>query len=205
MKIELCEDNGCFNNGVVSLVILQITRDNGSITRVPYQADKTIKELYDDIGKMTLKDLPTLNRSSIIQPTYDSYFEVKDSIIGVKNLTIQNEDIVKCVKLHPRDPGADCDLVVGNEYRVIGSIRKGGEILYYEVLDDNSDVKIRIQTYPDEIELVRKHVPPPPRKQVFETTKKCPECGEISSLELNGSQYSGECTKCGILMIQERK
>lgn len=208
MKIELCEDNGRFNNGVVSLVILQITQNDGSVVRVPYQADKTIQELYADVGKITLKEGPVLsgNKNNVFSSELLNQIDREPhlKIVG-KEHVIQNEDIVKCVKLHPRDPGSDCDLVVGNEYRVIGSIRKGGTLLFYEVLDDNSGTKIRIPTFPDEIELVSKFIPPPPRKQVFEITKKCPKCGEVNSLELNGNQYSGECTKCGVLLTQERK
>lgn len=202
MKITLCEDNGRFNNGAVSLVILEIVQDGGIVIRIPYQADKTIAELYADVGKVA-KVVPTpviTNKVSEVFPVE----KIAAHEIPMDRFSIEREDIVKCVKLHPRDPEAGCELTVGNEYRVIDISKQKGVIAYYEVLDDKSDNKIRIPVMPDEIELVRKRVMPAPRKQVFEIIKRCDACGEVNSMELNGDNYECSCIKCKKFLSEKR-
>lgn len=224
MKIELCEDNGFLNDGKPTLVVLVI---DGKY-RIPYEASKTIQELYVDVKKILdlrsekkLDDIPpsifidknvwknlpdsrirkTLDETIIVEDVTKHPSEIKEILMSDfrKSNEIEREDIVKCVKIHPRDPGADCDLIVGNKYRVININKVNKQVSSYEVIDDESVNKIRIPTLPDEVELFSKRVlkPPSQSKQVFEIIEKCDSCREENVLELNGDRYSGVCEKCG--------
>lgn len=208
MKIEICEDNGFMNDGVPTLVVLLVTMDNGKHTRVPYQADKTIQELYADVQKIKEpplvyngdKQLPLdYNPANIIFPLESNMPKFSNS------KTIEREDIVKVTNLKlDLDGNPNPELTVGEEYRVVSIIRSNGVIKYYELMNDKKDDKLRIPCFPSEVELVRKFVPPPPRREgIFEITKKC-ICGEVNALELNGDVYQGTCDKCGT-KIEERR
>lgn len=219
MKIELCENDAILNNGAPTLVVLVVTNDHGKQFRLPYQADKTIQMLYVEVEKIMLKEnfgiqekpeSSVINASTfrgpsehIIKPLDPTIFSQKNVVLknesSLLNNQIEREDIVKCVKIYPRDPGADCDLVLGNEYRVINIIKVNKQVSSYEVLDDKSGNKTRIPTLPDEVELFnkRKLKPLNKGKKIFEIIAKCDECHEDNVLELNGECYMGICEKCG--------
>lgn len=215
MKIELCEDNGFMNDGKPTLIVLVVTRDDGKQLRIPYEADKTIQQLYIDVQKVT--KLEVLNKyvqdgsidlfKAIVKDVVETRIssESKDNVSKVNE--IGREDIVKCVRLEKdMDGNVNEDISIGTEYRIIDIHKVNGQLHYYEVLDDSKGDKIRIPILPVEVELVRKFIPPPPRKQVFEISKKC-ECGEMNALDLNGDQYEGVCTNpnCGKTLIQKRE
>lgn len=195
MKIELTDSNGCIQpDGIPTLVILLID----GMRRIPYPADRTIQQLYYDVQK--------LNKDATGPHGQGSVGEVAPQQLPppLQDLnTIQREDIVKCVKMRPRDPGSNQDLKVGDEYRVVEIISKNKIVEGYELIDDNSDFRMRITVTPDEIELVRKAPPKKPREMNFQITKNC-ECGEINVLELNGNQYECNCVKCGKHLIENR-
>ena len=50
MRIELCEDNGILNGGKPTLVIVLIDGKQ----RIPYPAEKTIQELYEDVRVLSI-------------------------------------------------------------------------------------------------------------------------------------------------------
>lgn len=206
MKIEICEDNGFMNDGIPSLVVLLVTLDNGKQTRIPYQADRTIQELYHDINKINVSEF----KISSIMPFKQAEMPLESTILkkeGVSknNNRIEREDIVKVTNLRlDLDGNPNPELEVGNEYRVINIIKDNGSVKYYELMNDVKNDKMRIPCFPSEVELVRKFVPPPPRREgIFEITKKC-LCGEVNALELNGDVYQGTCDKCGTIMEERR-
>jgi hypothetical protein len=115
---------------------------------------------------------------------------------------IQQEDIVECVTVRERDPGTDADLipVIGKEYRVIKTVKRGNTVEFYEVLDDSAGTKIRMPLFYAEVKLKRKHVPSPPRVVIPSIIKRC-LCGEDNALLLTSSgNYHGNCEKCGLKM-----
>ena len=210
MKIELCEDNGFLNDGNPTLVVLVI---NGK-HRIPYEATKTIQELYVDAHKY--KDeppdviQPEKPSPSFISPTISessscSAPPAKLDIVEIDD--IEREDIIRCHRLEKDlDGNVNEELTIGNEYRVINIIKQQNKLLCYEVLDDKADNKIRIPIRPDECELVKKHYKQIPRVQIFELKKKCSNCQEENALPLNKetNQYEISCVKCGSWMSEKR-
>lgn len=213
MKIELCEDNGfMFDDGKPTLVVLIITDEQGKQARIPYQAECTIQNLYADAKRI----IESPNTKFINQPKVEPFMVYPpnvrskepiaiDVIKSIKTNEIEREDIVTCVHLERDiDGNTNPELEIGHDYRVIDIFKQGGKITYYEVLNDIKKDMIRIPILPTEVKLKTKFIPGPPRKQVFEITKKC-LCGEICALELNGDRYSGECVKCGTRMEEIRR
>lgn len=195
MKIEICEHDG-FISGKPTLVILLITFPDGKQVRFPYKANRTLAQMFGDVQKLNIiEESRSFNKEHLLK--------IVDCIQKREDGIIEREDIVRCVKLHEREQGSDNDLAVGNEYRVVNIEKLNGQIVAYEVIDDNADFRMRIKVFPEEIELVRKFVPPAPRKQVFEVTKTC-QCGQINALELNGDRYEGKCEKCGKTLYEKR-
>jgi len=193
MKIELTDDNGVLNGGKPTLVVLVI---DGK-TRIPYEATKTIQELYCDVANLT--QLPA--SVEIIEEI------VKPEPVVSDCSDIEREDIIKCVRLEKDlDGNVNEEVEIGKEYRVIDIIKLQGALVCYEVLDDAKDDKMRIPVRPDEVELVRKHFKKKPRRQLYEITKKCAECREDNSLLLNEAtgQYEAECSKCGAKLVELR-
>jgi len=231
MKIELTDDNGMLHDGKPTLVVLVID----GVTRIPYEATKTIQELYEDVGKFTINSINkeaselsgvniipksplVLNPDNVTLPLNlrPSDFIVERATKSERDLleqdkaklidlsTIQKEDIVKCVKIHPRDDGLtnvevpDSGLVIGNEYRVFRIKIELDKLIFYEIIDDNSKDQQLISCLPDEIELLRKrkvktnHV----KKDYKQEIMKCAQCRTDNALDLVGDKYIGECVKC---------
>lgn len=195
MRIELCEDNGSLSaEGKPTLVILVITKDDGKQIRVPYQANKKISDLYVDARKLAInKDIESIEQFVSQQKEHSSQVILDSS----NNKEIQREDIVTCIRQEKDiDGNVNDEIEIGKQYRVIDIIKKAGKILYYEVLDDAKGDRIRVPILPSEVELTKKFVRTnPPRKEVFEITKKC-TCGEIVVLTLNENIYEGTCEVC---------
>lgn len=118
---------------------------------------------------------------------------------------IQREDIVKCVKVHPRDEDADVDLEVGGQYRVLSIKKDRGQVTSYDLINDNSTVQFRITCAPDEIELLRKRKikTNPVKTDYKQEIMKCSNCQTENALDLTpeGDKYSGKCTKCKAQLI----
>ncbi len=215
MKIELCEDNGFLNDGKPTLVVLVI---DGK-TRIPYEATKTIQELYEDVGKFALnsinKEASEISGVNIIsEPSADSVYNSIQEMYKESANQIQKEDIVKCVKIHPREEGADCDLEVGDEYRVLSISKNKGQDISYDVVDDNSPTPFRIKCMPDEVSLLRKRKikTNPVKKDYKQEMMKCSNCGtqnalnlcEDESIEGHYQKYVGNCSECKSLLIMPK-
>jgi len=223
MKIELCEDNGLLNDGKPTLVVLVIDGKH----RIPYEASKTIQELYVDAAKFkdNVPGVLNLNPQNVTVPLnldaaniqFTPYpptdIRSKDYVnhttqggSSFDNLNIEKEDIVKCIKVHPRDKGADVDLEVGNEYRVIFIKKQNGKVSSYDLMDDNSTVQFIITCLPDEVELLRKRkVKTNPVKTDYkQEIMKCDQCGTMNAINLDGDKYVGECEKCEARLEKER-
>ncbi len=189
MKIELCEDNGFLNDGKPTLVVLVIDGKH----RIPYEATKTIQELYVDVGKMTDVKVQQIHNflDTVSESDTDKLLDNINEFPG-----IEKEDIVKCIKVHPREEGSDCTMEVGNEYRVLSIKIERGKILSYEIVDDSTTESFRMRVFPDEIELLRKRkVKTNPVKKDYKQ-EIVKHCGEHNVLELVGDTYVGECIKC---------
>jgi hypothetical protein len=225
MKIELCEDNGLISeNGVPTMVVLLITLENGNKVRVPYDARKTIQDLYADaeviadakkFDKFVNPDpQPAIKVGVQIQNT-DLIADQAQSLMQTqtpmpnRSSIIEREDIVQCVDLEKDLDGnvnvGREEMVIGNFYRVIDIYKKDRMITHYDVLDDEKNDKIRIPVFPREIKLFKKRIQGPPRKMVFDTIKNC-ECGEKNVLLLDESinKYVGTCERCGKALQAER-
>ncbi len=220
MKIELCEDNGFLNDGKPTLVVLVID----GVHRIPYEATKTIQELYEDVAKMPL----VLDPDKVTLPLDITPVSVQippENIIKTSDHTdfsklsqepngklilltdeIEKEDIVKCVKVHPRLEGADVDLEVGGEYRVLSIKKERGQVMSYDLMNDNSKTQFRITCTPDEVELLRKRKikTNPVKTDYKQEIMKCAVCHTENALELVGDKYVGECTKCKAKLIMPR-
>lgn len=209
MKITLEEDNGFISgDGKPTLVVLVVTMDDGQQRRIPYHADRTIQQLYEDVRKIKIPfiiplPLPRLEVASD-EDVVRALQAGKINILNSSAREIEREDIVKCVKLHPREPGSDCDLSVGDLYRVIDIKKQNGELLYYEVIDDNSKNKTRIVISPDEVELIKKAVKPSPRKNIVQSTVFC-DCGfeNVINLVPGTDIFSGQCEKCNQILSKK--
>lgn len=82
MKIELCEDNGFLSDdGKPTLVVLVVTHDNGNKTRIPYEAGKTIANLYEDARRLALKPCFEMN---------EQINQIEDIVTGV-DIQCKNE------------------------------------------------------------------------------------------------------------------
>lgn len=208
MRIELCEDNGVLNGGKPTLVIVLIDGKQ----RIPYPADKTIQQLYEDVGK-----IPLVLNNEIIQPLnlYPGGLdysrgepkepfegkELKPGVVHQNPWSIEREDIVRCIKAYERE--GNNDLKVGDQYRVIDIKKYNGRVEYYEVLDDNAPAKYRIKVAPEEIELLRKAPPKEPKNNNYKDIIKRCSCGTENALVLIGDRYEGLCTKCQCSLIEQ--
>ena len=215
MKIELCEDNGFLSpDGKPSLVVLVVTGDDGHQIRIPYAAKNTIATLYKDVKKFfntydidKIEDVVSGNsdKEAIAIQYGDNIakkFAEKDSKV------IEREDIVKCIRLEKDlDGNVNEDIAVGKTYRVIEIIKKDKNVVFYEVLDDEKNNKIRISVLPSEVILFKKFVrTSAPRVQNLETIEKC-TCGADVCLtsSISGKVYEGTCETCRNIIKIPRK
>lgn len=209
----MCEDNGFLSDdGKPTLVVLVVTHDNGNKTRIPYEAGKTIANLYEDARRLAcnpsaflkineqinkIEDIVT-GRIPLVDliPT-DTNSQIKDRPSGHDDLSIAREDQVKCIRQEKDiDGNVNEEIEVGKIYRVIDIIKKNKRVSYYEVLNDEKNDKIRIAVFPSEIELFKKFVrTTPPRKMTFEMIERC-DCGTQVAVLLNGDFYEGVCEVC---------
>ncbi len=225
MQITLCEDNSLFHDGVPTLVVLVVKFDDGKQKRIPYQADKTISELYKDLALIA----PKVSNDAMITPLlHDVIEDIKKEITPEKfsekisnmsesldkmvrenkSNTIEKEDIVTLTMLDPgRNKDATCNLIVGQELRVISVISTGvtlpGQdeitkiVQGYDVVNDKGDRPERTRVYPNEVTLLRKRTAPVIAKNnVVSEILNCPSCNAPNALGLDGDTYKGECTDC---------
>lgn len=204
MTISLCEDDGIFFGGKPRNVVLSIVFDDGRKLRVPYSADKSISEMYEDLGKINE------NKKIVIKNIFSDYaVAIADSSIRTienkvteslanKNNTIEKEDIVKCIKVEDRGKGATVDIVVGGEYRVIKITKQNGMITSYDVVDDTADTRRRIYVMPHEVEFLRKRVAPV-FKEIGSPEEIFP-CGickkPIACVKSDDGMFRGVCEDC---------
>lgn len=146
MQIQLCEDNGLIcEGGIPTLVVLLVKFDDGKTRRIPYEAEKTIAALYQDLRAIEpiISDAPQVTadahpfeslelakaKASIAVETVhkaieEAYKAPSTAVKHDRSHVIEKEDIVTLVKLNTdvRDnnfSGSLSPLVVGMEYRVI--------------------------------------------------------------------------------------
>ena len=199
MNISFVGDDSIMFDGVPKNVIVQVTFGNEKTT-FPYPAKKTIAALFADVNKI---DGKPIKLNSISTAMFATSKPLNNVLFNETN-EICREDVVRCVKVNERDVGIDADKipVVGNEYRIIQIHRKNGVAHYYEVINDKSELPIRMAMFTDEIELLRKHIPQE-KKTVLSEIVKCP-CGEEVAIDLIGDTYSGACPNCGCALSKER-
>jgi hypothetical protein len=195
MNISFVGDDSIMFDGVPKNVIVQVTFGNEKTT-FPYPAKKTIAALFADVNKIDGKPIKFDTGIPAIKRETTKFIPNANEIC--------REDVVRCVKVNERDVGIDADKipVVGNEYRIIQIHRKNGVAHYYEVINDKSELPIRMAMFTDEIELLRKHIPQE-KKTVLSEIVKCP-CGEEVAIDLIGDTYSGACPNCGCALSKER-
>ena len=201
MKIEICEDNGDIQpDGKPTLVVLVVTNDNGQQKRLPYEATKTIQELYGDVKKLAFNGLI----SKLILPNPSESFTTQKPISNYNE--IEREDLVKIVGLAERDEFTDeaRELSNGMIVRVMEVIRRKGQVVGYEIVNDKAALPIRLTISASEVILHEKFVKKPVvRVNKFEIIKQC-VCKEQVALELNGNMYEGKCPACGTMLSEKR-
>ena len=188
MQIQLCEDDGEFFGGIPQLVVLLVKFDDGKTKRIPYQADKTIAALYQDLRAIApqtastlVQDAPSIDLNVLdetklplaVQQDDKSHLNANKapSTAGQedKSNVIEKEDIVTLILLHERDTvfnGMQCPLIVGMDYRVLEvfgpRIPINGVLKQmvngYDVIDDNAGTPERMRVFPDEVRLKSKRV-----------------------------------------------
>lgn len=218
MQITLCEDDGIFFEGVPKNVIIMVKFDDGKQIRLPYPADKSISALYEDLSAIASKvttssvsqSMPVLER---IQPAVmERVGKVATDILSKstsdKSNVIEKEDIVTVTQLDPgRDKDATCDLVVGQEYRVISVISTSvtlpgqNELTKipqgYDVVNDKGARPERTRVFPHEVQLTRKRTSPIIAKELnVSEILKCPICTVENDLVLDGTAFKGVCVSC---------
>lgn len=220
MQITLLEDDSIFFDGVPKNVVLSIVFDDGSKKRLPYSAEKSIAALYEDISRIApmVSQLPQQEELQYNEPIFlkSKLTVVAPTIVNEvakevfkedKSHVIEKEDIVTLIKLEDRGEGASCDLVVGQEYRVISVIQSGvtlpgqdriTQIVHgYDVVNDHGDRPERTRVFPHEVTLKRKRIPPPAFvKSKVEEILHCPHCDAINALALDGITFKGVCSGC---------
>lgn len=216
MQILLREDDGLFFGGIPRNVILEVTFDDGKKIRVPYSAEKSISALYEDLSsiapqiKESTLDIP----EEVVSPPEDFKHPLnvnKDHSREVskdRSNVIEREDFVTLTRLDEgRDKGATCDLILGNEYRVLKvystGITKPGEnkitqiVNAYDVVDDSAARPERTRVFPHEVVLSRKRNTPPPLAPVkIEEILACPVCQDHNVCILEGDTFKGLCESC---------
>lgn len=223
MQITLCEDNSLFHNGVPTLVVLVVKFDDGNQKRIPYPAGKTISELYQDLASIAPKvsnDAPVFIPGMDLEQSAEfvNKFSSKPLPVTIQALepkplidksnTIEKEDIVTLTMLDPgRNKDATCNLIVGQELRVISVVSTGvtlpgsDEITKivqgYDVVNDKGDRLERTRVFPQEVALLRKRTSPVIAKNnVVSEILNCPSCNAPNALGLDGDTYKGTCTDC---------
>jgi hypothetical protein len=199
MKLELLETDSLSNKGVAKNIVVSI---DGRRIILPIKT--TLQGLLELVRKAGLKPQTDIHTEMLVK---ESTKAIDDTIINATS-EIQKEDIVKCVRVLERAQGADVDIRMGGEYRVLGmkKIVSGGQTVveHYEVVDDNAPVPRRVMVSPVEVVLLRKHVAGPKKVLVYEEIFPC-ECGEPTACTLDSikNKYIGQC-KCGKVMERER-
>src|SRR5258708_2350804 len=87
MQIQLCEDDGCFHDGVPTMVVLVVKFDDGKQKRIPYSADRTISALYQDLQAIAPQVALTSDSPLIILPSEEEVKQASDSYKELQNLT----------------------------------------------------------------------------------------------------------------------
>jgi hypothetical protein len=199
MKLELLETDSLSNKGVAKNIVVSI---DGRRIILPIKT--TLQGLLELVRKAGLKPQTDIHTEMLVK---ESTKAIDDTIINATS-EIQKEDIVKCVRVLERAQGADVDIRMGGEYRVLGmkKIVSGGQTVveHYEVVDDNAPVPRRVMVSPVEVVLLRKHVAGPKKVLVYEEMFPC-KCGEPCALTLDAvkNKYIGQC-KCGEILERDR-
>jgi hypothetical protein len=190
VRIELGETDEAINKGVAKNISISIDG-----VRLILPVKTKISELLVLVKE---KGIPNIGlRTPEIVPVIESQPQ-----IGLVSGEIEREDIVRCIRVLERAQGADVDIRLGGEYRVLGikKIVSGGQTMveHYEVIDDNAPIPRRVMVSPVEVVLQSKHVPGPKKVLVFEERTICGYCSEENVLTLNQekNKYTGKCSKC---------
>ncbi len=216
MKIIL-EENDSFiqPDGIATMIVVAVTKDDGKTVRFPYSAEKTMSALIADVNaKIGSAPVATIRERietgvedirSAITPAYETIKQ----LAGQSNNKIQKEDLVKCIKLLPRiDKYAPIDMEVGGIYRVADVPH--GKIPYYEVLDDTdyhkADIVRRIPAYPEEVEFFAKRKPPIAfEKGKMEQFIPCEICQKkVVGHKLDDEKYHANCPDCNHETVIEK-
>lgn len=255
------EDNGLMcPDGRPTLVVLMVTTDEGKQMRVPYMADRTLQQVYEDVGKIApekIQIIPQESLSSVRKSRYpctnewhngithsgprpngcpicggiwiETSVALSQAIAVIPNRlkeagfnllsededldddndtkpsrrpipgVIQPEDIIECVNI-PKDVEDDPDgeIKFGKQYRVVAINGTLHNVNHYEVIDDSSDFKIRINMLPHYCKLIKKFTPQLTTKKIRELSINCESCDAVNLLMSESNIFKGRCRKCGV-------
>jgi len=127
MKIIL-EENDSFiqPDGKATMIVVAVTKDDGKVVRFPYSADRSMSALIEDInlkiGNASISEARNIQQEDLskgFQENIKRGIDAIKEISGMNDGKIRKEDLVKCIKLLPRDKDAPKDLEIGGIYRVI--------------------------------------------------------------------------------------
>ena len=207
MEITLKEDNGLFFDGVPTLVVVDVVLNDGRRVKFPYEAGRTISDLYLDLSCLKV---PEKVAAEVMARTDPPTFklahsvEVPDVVHQVPQPVsretpdpnkIEKGDIVRCIFLENRNDHAGnpatIDLAVGGMYRVTKVVQGG-----FMVLDDHAPMKFNLFLARHEVELAKKGEPIEKKKLFLEEGVNCPKCNTLVYCGLHNGFYIGKC-ECG--------
>ena len=217
MKIIIEENDSFINDGEATMIVVAVTKDDGKSVRFPYSASKTFSDLISDvnakIGSAPVAERPVSEGLKKMGEGYVNGLrtlidnDVIKALAGESDGKIKKEDLVKCVKLLPRDKDAPIDMAVGGIYRVLAL--PTNKVPYFEIIDDTdfhkAEIPRRVPAFPEEIEFFQKRKPPTPKEiGKFEEIFPCPICHvKIVCNRMDDNKYHGKCGECNHEIVSD--
>ena len=191
LKIEARADD----SGSPSLCF--IAEKGGKITSRPYDPNMTVETLFRLF-------------TNSVESKEKGYIAAAEEISPVRSDRrpgdIQKRDIVKCVKVLPRE-NSTVELKLDREYTVLGVLKAkdfdGNPVRVFELLDPEVG---RIQAFQEEVEFLRENIPFVPVNRNFKEAMLTCKCGEENSVVKLPEQeaYTGVCVKCGEELVLDK-
>jgi hypothetical protein len=199
IKIELTDGDGdIHDDGLPRLIVVNVTYSGGKVKRFPWQADKSITELFGALGnvKVSRENI----EESITKEDIEAVRKVVLADAGIRSTEIERGDIVKCVKINGQNLGPAAG---GTIFLRKGALYEVQEVLQvgYEVVEVNGAEMRRILADFDEVELVEKGKLSRAAKDLTLTAvRKCPACGEDTAIPKGDNGYMGACSGCQAML-----
>jgi len=207
------EENDSFiqPDGVATMIVVCV-KVGAKVIRFPYAANRSMSALIQDINAK-IGDAPMAEvRREVVELNTNpktTPIETIRQLAGESDGQIKKEDLVKCVKILPRDKDAPIDMEIGGIYRVMAL--PSNKVPYYEIIDDTdfhkAEIPRRVPAYPEEIAFFQKRKLPIPKEVGrFEDFFPCELCQKkIVGYRMDDNKYHGQCPECNHETIVDRR